>query len=69
MKKYLLVAAVAIGSLTVSCTADNDVFPISKSTSEIQEFDYSLMQRDGDSLRNEDTGGQGGSTPIKPPKP
>ena len=69
MKKYLLVAVVAIGSITVSCTADYDVIPVSDSNSAIQEFDYSLMARDGDSLSEGDTGGQGGSTPIKPPRP
>ena len=62
MKKYLFIAIIAIGSLTASCTTDNDVFPISKTNSEVQELDYSLSQKDGDS----DTGGQGGSTPIKP---
>ncbi len=67
MKKYLFIAIVAIGSLVTSCTADND-FPTSKTNPEVQEFDYALMQKDGDTLGESegDTGGQGGTTPIKP---
>ncbi|CAM3963211.1 hypothetical protein FLCU109888_11215 [Flavobacterium cucumis] len=65
MKKYLFLAIVAIGGLATSCTTDND-FPTSKTNLELQEFDYTLMQKDGDTLDEGDTGGQGGSTPIKP---
>lgn len=65
MKKYLFVAIVAIGGLATSCTTDND-FPTSKTNSEVHEFDYSLVQKDGDSIGEGDTGGQGGTTPIKP---
>lgn len=66
MKKYLVLAIIAIGSFTVSCTADNDFLPSSKSNFDNQEFDYSLIQKEGDTIGEGDTGGQGGSTPIKP---
>jgi len=67
MKKYLFIAIAAIGGLATSCTTDND-FPTSKTNLEVQEFDYTLMQKDGDTLGEGegDTGGQGGTTPIKP---
>lgn len=65
MKKYIFIAIIAIGGFTTSCTTDNDLFP-TKVNSENQEFDYSLIQKDGDSISEGDTGGQGGSTPIKP---
>lgn len=68
MKKYLFIAFVALSSLTISCTTDKD-FPTSNSNTKVQEFDNALMQKDGDSIGEGDTGGQGGSTPIKPPKP
>ncbi|MFT6637670.1 MAG: hypothetical protein ACJAYP_000226 [Flavobacterium sp.] len=66
MKKYLFIAIVAIAGLTTSCTTDNDVFPTSKTNPKVQEFDYTLIQKEGDTLGEGDTGGQGGSTPIKP---
>lgn len=66
MKKYLFIAVIAIGGFTTSCTTDNDVFPSSKANSEVQEFDYTSMQKDLDTLDDGDTGGQGGTTPIKP---
>lgn len=67
MKKYIFIAIIAIGSFTTSCTSDNDLFP-TKGNSENQEFDYSLMQKESDTvgINEGDTGGQGGSTPIKP---
>lgn len=65
MKKYLFIAVVAICGLATSCTTDND-FPTSKTNSEVQEFDYTLMQKDGDTLGEGDTGGQTGNNPIKP---
>lgn len=67
MKKYLFIAILAIGGFTISCTTEND-FPTSKTNIEVQEFDYTLMQKDGDTLNEGigDTGGQGGTTPIKP---
>ena len=68
MKKYLFIAIAAIGGLATSCTTDND-FPTSKTNPEVQEFDYTLMQKEGDTLGEGDTGGQGGTTPVKPPKP
>ena len=82
MKKYLVLAIITIGSFTISCTTDNDIMPSSKLNVEPQKFDYSTVSREGDSLLNNetvtntttnpepgddlDTGGQGGSTPIKP---
>lgn len=67
MKKYIFIAIIAIGGFTTSCTTDND-FPTSKKSEEVPEFDYTLMQKDGDTIGIDegDTGGQGGSTPIKP---
>lgn len=65
MKKYLFIAIVAIGGLATSCTTDND-FPTSKTKLEVQEFDYTLMQKDGDTLGEGDTGGDTGNNPIKP---
>lgn len=65
MKKYIFIAIIAISGFTTSCTTDND-FPTSKTNPEVQEFDYSLVQKDGDSIGEGDTGGQGGTTPIKP---
>lgn len=66
MKKYLFLAILVIGGLTTSCTTDDAMFPISKTNIKFQEFDYSIVQRVGDSIEDGDTGGQGGSTPIKP---
>lgn len=67
MKKYLFIAIVAIGGLVTSCTTDND-FPTSKTNPEIQEFDYTLVQKDGDTIGIDegDTGGDTGNNPIKP---
>lgn len=65
MKKYLFLAIVAIGGLAISCTTDND-FPTSKTNPEVQEFDYTQMQKEGDTLSEGDTGGQTGNNPIKP---
>lgn len=65
MKKYIFVAIIAISGFITSCTTDND-FPTSKKNHDVQEFDYTLMQKDGDTIGEGDTGGQGGSTPIKP---
>ena len=66
MKKYLFIAIVAIGGLTISCTADNDMFSTSNTNPKNQEFDAFSMQKVNDSLSEGDTGGQTGSNPIKP---
>ena len=69
MKKYLVVAFIALGSVLVSCsTDDNEVFSTPKVNLEPQEFDYSVVLKEGDTLveGEGDTGGQGGNGPIKP---
>lgn len=69
MKKYLVVAFIALGSVLVSCSNDdNEVFSSPKVNLEPQGFDYSEAQKDGDTIGIDegDTGGQGGNNPIKP---
>lgn len=66
MKKYIFIAFVAIGVFTTSCTTDNYSIPETRKKLEIQEFENTLMQNRADSISAGDTGGQGGSTPIKP---
>ena len=62
-----MVALIALGVISVSCsTDDNEVFSTSKVNLEPQEFDYSLTHKDGDTIGEGDTGGQGGNNPIKP---
>lgn len=48
-----------------SCSNDN-VDSYSPQNKKIEMNDFSEMGKEGDSL---ETGGQGGSIPIKPPKP
>lgn len=67
MKKYLVVAFIALGSVLVSCSNDdNEVFSSPKVNLEPQEFDYSVTLKEGDTIGEGDTGGQGGNNPIKP---
>ena len=67
MKKYLVVAFIALGSVLVSCSNDdNEVFSSPKVNLEPQEFDYSVVLKEGDTIGEGDTGGQGGNNPIKP---
>ena len=69
MKKYLVVAFIALGSVLVSCSNDdNEVLSTPKVNLESPEFDYSVAQKEGDSTKisEGDTGGQGGNNPIKP---
>lgn len=63
MKKYVLI--VIIAGFVASCTNDSaeEFLPQNKN---IGTPDFSAMEKNIDSL---DTGGQGGSTPIKPPQP
>lgn len=61
MKKYFFLAFVAIVTFATSCTSENDTMQ----TSQNQTIDYSFFQKSNDTLVI-DTGGQGGSTPIKP---
>lgn len=63
MKKYVLI--VIIAGFVASCTNDSteEFLPQNK---KIETIDFSTMEKDNDSL---DTGGQGGTTPVKPPKP
>ena len=68
MKKYVFIAFVALSSFAIPCTTDKD-FPTSNSNAKIQKLDNTLLQKEGDTIAEGDTGGQGGSTPIKPPKP
>lgn len=63
MKKYLFIL-IASG-FVASCTNDHaDSF--SSQNKKIEMNDFSEMGKDEDSL---ETGGQGGTTPVKPPKP
>lgn len=69
MKKYLVVAFIALGGVLVSCSNDdNEVLSTPKVNLESPEFDYSVAQKEGDSTKicEGDTGGQGGNNPIKP---
>lgn len=77
MKKYLFIAIVS-GFIT-SCSNDSAevLLPQNK---KMETTDFSDMVKDGDTITiatttttnpdpDPDTGGQGGSTPIKPPTP
>ncbi|MEZ4853764.1 hypothetical protein [Flavobacterium sp.] len=66
MKKIKIVVIIAIGSFAVSCTADTDVVPASKSNFDTNNYNYLLLQKTADSTAQGDTGGQSGSTPIRP---
>jgi hypothetical protein len=69
MKKYLVVACIALGGVLVSCSNDdNEVLSTPKVNLEPQVFDYSVALKEGDSIKvsEGDTGGQGGNNPIKP---
>lgn len=61
MKKYALLAIIAITTCTISCNSDNEITPIT----EAKKTTNMLMQKVNDTT-GIDTGGQGGSTPIKP---
>lgn len=63
MKKYFYIAIVA--GFVASCTNDSGDVLLPKNKN-IEQTDFSALERDADSL---DTGGQGGTTPVKPPKP
>jgi hypothetical protein len=69
MKKHVLIAIIA--GFVVSCTNDSaeEFLPQNKN---IETTDFSDMEKEGDitaTNSTSDTGGQGGSTPIKPPRP
>ena len=75
MKRYFYIAIIA--GFVASCTNDSaeEFLPQNK---KIETADFSDMEKDSDTTANTttsttnpdpDTGGQGGSTPIKPPKP
>ncbi|WP_445713319.1 hypothetical protein [Flavobacterium sp.] len=66
MKKYLFLVMVAFGFISISCTTDAEDISTSSVPYELQNFDTSLVQKDGDSISEGDTGGQGGNGPIKP---
>ena len=63
MKKYVCIAIIA--GFVESCTNDSaeEFLPQNK---KIETSDFSVMEKNIDSL---DTGGQGGTTPVKPPQP
>ena len=63
MKKYLFIAIIA--GFVTSCTNDS-VDGVVPQNIRIEKTDFSAMERNADSL---ETGGQGGTTPVKPPKP
>lgn len=76
MKRYFYIAI--ISGFVTSCTNDNteEFLPQNK---KIETTDFSNMEKDSDTSAiantttsttnpNPDTGGQGGSIPIKPPK-
>lgn len=64
MKKYFFIAIIT--GFVASCTNDNVEEFLPQNKEEVI-FNQSTMLRDSTSI--DDTGGQGGSTPIKPPKP
>lgn len=63
MKKYLFI--IIISGFVASCTNDSTegFLPQNK---KVETSDFLQMGKNSDSL---ETGGQGGSIPIKPPKP
>lgn len=63
MKKYFLIAI--ISGFVTSCTNESSDLSLQQ-TKNSETTNFSIMERDADSL---DTGGQGGTTPVKPPKP
>ncbi|NHM01575.1 hypothetical protein [Flavobacterium difficile] len=63
MKRYFYIASIV--GLVTSCTNDNTEGFLPKNKEDIT-LEQATMQRDSTAL---ETGGQGGSTPIKPPKP
>ena len=66
MKKYLIIALIAIGGFTISCTTDHEIVPNSNQNLENQELDYVLIQKQGDTISSGDTGGQDGHLPTNP---
>lgn len=66
-KLYILVTVVLFSVSFTSCTADSDNFEglIKEKDLEPKKEIY-LTQKEGDSLSEGDTGGQGGTNPIKP---
>ena len=63
MKKYFYIAI--IGGFVTSCSNDNTEEFLPQNKEEVT-LEQSNMQRDSTTL---ETGGQGGTTPVKPPKP
>lgn len=67
MKKYLVIAIIVLGGISVSCSADDKEELIAPTiNSEHYTFDTSIIQKELDSIGIGDTGGQGGNNPIKP---
>lgn len=66
MKKLLFIAILAIAGMQTSCSNDSEtVTPTTKVTP--SQDDFSSMLRDGDTLSDGDTGGQGGAIPPTRP--
>lgn len=65
MKRYFYIAI--ISGFVTSCTNDS-AEEFSPENKKVETSDLSFMQKDDDTL-GIDTGGQGGTTPVKPPKP
>lgn len=66
MKRYFYIAIIA--GFVASCTNDS-AEEFSPQNKKIETTDFSEMGKDDDGLDSLDTGGQGGTTPVKPPKP
>lgn len=64
MKRYFYIAIIA--GFVTSCTNDNAEGFVPQNKEEVITLEQATMQRDSTTL---ETGGQGGSTPVKPPKP
>lgn len=67
MKKLFFIAVLALANTVVSCTSDTETLTPSNGVQNIKvKQDASLVQKDGDTLGDGDTGGQGGQIPPKP---
>lgn len=65
MKKYLVIAIIALGGISVSCSAD-DTEELATPIEDIENNTLDTAHFQKDSIGIGDTGGQGGNNPIKP---